>query len=228
MKWDKNDLKIAIELVEKGFNYVEIGKQLNRTTDSIRNKLTRKGYKFTLLNKSRENRNCLNCYKEFETTIGNEKVFCCHSCAAVFNNKNRIVIKYCVCCKKARNNNNKYFCSHECEKKHKKNIIFEKIENGNLSFGEKQYKDYLIHKYGNKCMDCDWNKVNQKTGLVPIQLEHIDGDSDNNKIENLKLLCPNCHSLTPTFGSLNKNGRDSKRKKYRKNWRNKNKFAGNA
>jgi 5-methylcytosine-specific restriction endonuclease McrA len=77
-------------------------------------------------------------------------------------------------------------------------------------------------------MDCDWNKVNQKTGLVPIQLEHIDGDSDNNKIENLKLLCPNCHSLTPTFGSLNKNGRDSKRKKYRKNWRNKNKFAGNA
>ena len=71
-------------------------------------------------------------------------------------------------------------------------------------------------------MECNWNMVNQTTGLVPIQLEHIDGDSDNNDLKNLKLLCPNCHSLTPTFGALNKNGRDSKRKRYRKEWRKKN------
>jgi 5-methylcytosine-specific restriction endonuclease McrA len=62
-------------------------------------------------------------------------------------------------------------------------------------------------------MECGWDKINPITNNVPIELEHIDGDSTNNSLENLKLLCPNCHSLTPTFGALNKgNGRWSKRK----------------
>jgi 5-methylcytosine-specific restriction endonuclease McrA len=62
-------------------------------------------------------------------------------------------------------------------------------------------------------MECDWNKVNETTGKVPIQLEHIDGHSENNTLSNLKLLCPNCHSLTSTFGALNKgNGRKKRYK----------------
>jgi 5-methylcytosine-specific restriction endonuclease McrA len=85
-----------------------------------------------------------------------------------------------------------------------KKITYEKINKGDLSFNEKRYKDYLILIYGNKCMECGWDKINPKTGKVPIQLEHIDGNSENNKLENLKLLCPNCHSLTPTYGALNK------------------------
>ena len=43
-------------------------------------------------------------------------------------------------------------------------------------------------------------------------MEHIDGNSENNNIENLELLCPNCHSLTPTFGALNK-GKGRKNRK---------------
>ena len=35
-------------------------------------------------------------------------------------------------------------------------------------------------------------------------MHHIDGDCTNNKIENLQLLCPNCHSLTSNLGILNK------------------------
>ena len=49
-------------------------------------------------------------------------------------------------------------------------------------------------------MDCGWCEKNKKTGNIPIQLEHIDGHSENNSLDNLKLLCPNCHSLTPTYG----------------------------
>lgn len=30
-------------------------------------------------------------------------------------------------------------------------------------------------------------------------MNHIDGDSDNNKVSNLRLLCPNCHTQTPNF-----------------------------
>ena len=94
-------------------------------------------------------------------------------------------------------------------------IIFERIESGDVTLYEKQYKKYLIYKYGNKCMECGWCKVHPKTGNVPIQLEHIDGHSENNSLPNLKLLCPNCHSLTPTYGFLNKgNGR---KKRYKTN-----------
>jgi len=68
-------------------------------------------------------------------------------------------------------------------------------------------------------MKCSWEEINPTTGLVPIQLDHIDGDSDNNNLKNLRLLCPNCHSLTPTFGRLNENSSRSKRKEYRKEYR---------
>lgn len=37
-----------------------------------------------------------------------------------------------------------------------------------------------------------------------MQIDHIDGDYKNCRPENLRILCPNCHSLTPTFGALNK------------------------
>lgn len=37
-----------------------------------------------------------------------------------------------------------------------------------------------------------------------LQIHHIDGNHYNNEESNLQLLCPNCHSLTPTFGALNK------------------------
>ena len=60
---------------------------------------------------------------------------------------------------------------------------------------------------GEKCMECGWSERNPHTGNIPIELEHIDGDFKNNKEENLKLLCPNCHSLTKTYKGANKKGR---------------------
>lgn len=57
----------------------------------------------------------------------------------------------------------------------------------------------------NSCQKCGWHEVNPYTGLVPLQIHHIDGDCTNNREENLQLLCPNCHSLTENFGSRNKN-----------------------
>jgi predicted HNH restriction endonuclease len=81
--------------------------------------------------------------------------------------------------------------------------------------GERRFRDYLIGKYGAKCKLCGWDKINPVTGKCPIELEHIDGDSTNNKLENLCLLCPNCHSLTPTYKALNRgNGRHKRRMRY--------------
>jgi 5-methylcytosine-specific restriction endonuclease McrA len=51
----------------------------------------------------------------------------------------------------------------------------------------------------NNCELTDW-----LGNSIPLELEHIDGNSSNNKLENLELLCPNCHSLTDTYRGKNK------------------------
>lgn len=51
---------------------------------------------------------------------------------------------------------------------------------------------------------------------IPLELDHIDGDHYNNTLENLKILCPNCHAKTPTYRGRNikyKNNRKSRIKK---------------
>lgn len=79
-------------------------------------------------------------------------------------------------------------------------------------------KRYLLEKYKNKCSKCGWNKKHPITGNVPLEVDHVDGNSDNNKENNLRLLCPNCHALTPYFRNLNKGqGRQWRSKKYIKN-----------
>jgi hypothetical protein len=119
--------------------------------------------------------------------------------------------KQCLYCNKKIPNRNVY-CSNKCQGDYKTQLIFENIEKGDKTLYVNNYRNYLILKYGEKCMDCGWGEINPITNKVPIQLEHIDGNSENNSLENLKILCPNCHSLTPTFGALNKgNGRELRR-----------------
>ncbi len=72
-------------------------------------------------------------------------------------------------------------------------------------------KKYLRRKFGNKCVLCGWSEINMKTGLVPVVADHIDGNWRNNIETNLRLLCPNCDSLSPTYAGLNRgNGRKNR------------------
>jgi len=77
-------------------------------------------------------------------------------------------------------------------------------------------KKYLLKEAGYKCSECYWNKINPSTGRSPLEVDHIDGNSENNISSNLRVLCPNCHSLTPTYKGLNATGRGTRayRKKY--------------
>lgn len=65
------------------------------------------------------------------------------------------------------------------------------------------HKAILIQERGYRCESCKRRKWLKRE--IVLELEHIDGDKSNCLRENLKLLCPNCHSLTPTWkGRKNK------------------------
>lgn len=69
-------------------------------------------------------------------------------------------------------------------------------------------KRFLRQKFDDRCCLCGWSEVNPKTKVIPLVADHIDGNWRNNSEDNLRLICPNCDSLSPTFSALNKgNGR---------------------
>jgi hypothetical protein len=237
--WLEESVQEAIELHKSGLTFNEIATKLNRTEKAVKLKLNRLGLKQNKL-VYHEDIICLNCGGVFTALKVENRKFCSQSCAATYNGlrrpkkkKEESIVKskrkpykriknnYCLFC-----GNLVYdkYCGAQCRKDYERKNIFEKIENnqplnvGSIETEGRWCKKYLIEKYGEKCMDCGWDKANTYSGHIPIELEHIDGDSSNNTANNIKLLCPNCHSLTPTYKYLNKgNGRHSRRERYKNN-----------
>ncbi len=54
-----------------------------------------------------------------------------------------------------------------------------------------------------KCAICGISEWNNKK--ISLEIDHINGINNDNRIENLRFLCPNCHSQTSTYGSKNSN-----------------------
>ena len=72
-----------------------------------------------------------------------------------------------------------------------------------ISPGLPRIRKFFIWKFGGACSDCGWAGKNVYTGNWVIELDHIDGDRTNSAPTNFRLLCPNCHAMTPTYKSLN-------------------------
>lgn len=92
------------------------------------------------------------------------------------------------------------FCSLQCHR----DFVWENEKKPSLLAGGKgsrnTYKRLQVDLHGNKCRICEIdNEWNGKP--LSLHLDHIDGNSDNDSIENHRLLCPNCHTQTPTYGS---------------------------
>ena len=213
-KWKDDELKKAIDLIKNGLSYYEISELLNRTKQSVRVKLNKMGY-YVIPKNSYTQKKCLSCNETFDSLKSDNRKFCSQSCSVTFNNKKRKNVKTCVNCGDVIENKGKKFCKLECFFEYQQSKQFELIEEGELTLYSRNYKKYLIHKHGEKCMECGWCEVNKHTGRDPIELEHNDGNSENNELSNLKLLCPNCNSLTPTYNGANRgNGRHYRRERY--------------
>ena len=109
------------------------------------------------------------------------------------------------------------YCSNACQIEYQHQAYIRKWKSGEesglqgLGIVSSYIKRYLRRKFDNKCCLCGWSEINPKTGEVPLVADHIDGNWRNNTEVNLRLICPNCDSLNPTYAGLNRgNGRQNR------------------
>ena len=128
-------------------------------------------------------------------------------------------IHFCRYCNKELHDRHLIYCSITCQHQYQYEQYISNWKAGKVSGLKGKYAvsghivRYLREKYDNKCSRCGWDRVNPITNKVPVEVEHIDGNYLNNSEDNLDLICPNCHSLTPTYRALNMgNGRKDRQK----------------
>ena len=148
----------------------------------------------------------------------NNKIYCSRSCSAKNTNQNRRIFNTCKYCKEIIvTTDNKNYCNRECAANDRYHQAVNRWLDGKSTgltvngVVNSTVKRWLRETRGDACEECGWNRVNQTTGKVPVVADHIDGNWQNNRPENLKLLCPSCDSLQPTYKALNKgNGRSNR------------------
>lgn len=176
-------------------------------------KETRKKISDTLIKKSRdkyyENPSyCIQCHKIIE--IGNEKPsqtkkkkFCSHSCAAIYNNRNRKKNHYtnCIKCGKEFPKNGRKKLCNECNSQiiDWSNITLKEVKNKRSYQGHSRIRDLARKLYFNsnlpkKCLVCNYDFHIEICHIKPIK-DFADNTkiTDINNLDNLVALCPNHH-----------------------------------
>ena len=140
--------------------------------------------------------NCTQCNKEFSKkpshVARSENHFCSRTCFGEFNNK-RVIVKCDQCgsdvekkksdITKSNLRNGLHFCNKTCS-----GLYRTGERSGNWKGGTQDYRKNALEEYDKKCNECGYDEYTQV-----LQVHHIDHDRTNNKLENVKVLCPTCH-----------------------------------
>jgi hypothetical protein len=196
VNWD-NEIRNIEVFISDGVSYAEIGRKYGVTGASVKKAIKKFGIKISPRRK-------INPNEQFNR--GNGKKHICLNCGVEINSY--------------RYSKNKY-CSFKCQQEFQKKQKIDEWKKNPFLFkncgGYEFIRNYLFLKNDSRCEKCGWSEENHYTHKIPLQVHHVNGDCTDNREENLQLLCPNCHSLTETFGSSNKNSKRYKYKEYRSN-----------
>lgn len=186
---------------------------------------------------------CSNCSEPLPYEKRHNK-FCSSSCSASSSNKGQArnpygvngkprkekksktkkpekPVFYCELCHKQIRKNNTKYCSSQCHADYRWAKLLQEVKKNNGfastdSYGRvKVMRKYLLQTRGHSCVCCGLKTWLDKP--IPLTMDHVDGDSSNNSLPNLRLICCNCDALSPTYKGRNKGkgkGRAYRRQRY--------------
>lgn len=167
---------------------------------------------------------CEKCSKEHDGSYGSGR-FCSRACA---NSRDHTIasrkktslslggtgrvrdLKEHKCLNCSKNTKNQYFCSNKCHGQYQWKKWREKVlTSGKFPIKHQQtggkvanVKKFLIEERGYKCEICGRSEWDSQK--IPLIVDHINGHANDWSVENIRIICPNCDALLPTYGGRNK------------------------
>ncbi len=140
--------------------------------------------------KRKPNTACRICRKKIyrrpaEIKRNNGKVFCSVACYGKFCRKETPCL---VCGKLILATFNKKTCSRSCANRHREGIKYKLNNTRDKVKTQRILKTRLLKDRGSKCERCGFDKYQI------LEIHHKDRDRNNNNLDNLEIICPNCHS----------------------------------
>lgn len=205
---------------EDGLSITKIANRIGVSKSSVaiwvRDIRLTEGQKDYLCGKSRgKSRMCKGCGNEFKVTRQKRKnLYCSIDCYTDFcRGKLKKENRHCLYCGKDAIHR---FCSTECYYVYGWRVKVNKANETGMAPSHPMTAKTLIRKMkGDKCEIClgeTW-----MGSPIPLVLDHINGNSEDWRLANLRLVCGNCDMMLPTYKSKNRgNGRKYQREYQRK------------